>query len=69
MLILPAIFLLNCLKQKLKREHLLKSTLRKQSNNHQNSHTTSLKADKKKLPVATGSFFVRFLLMFGRLLP
>ena len=33
--------------QKLKREHHLKGTLQKQSNKHQNSHTTLLKIDKK----------------------
>ena len=35
------------LKQKLKKEHHLKGTLRKQSNKHQNSHKTLLKSDKK----------------------
>ena len=33
--------------QKFKREHHLKGTLRKQSNKHQNSQKTMLKAEKK----------------------
>ena len=37
------------LKQKLKEEHHLKRTLRKQSNKHQNSQKTLLKADKKEI--------------------
>ena len=40
------------LKQKLKREHHLKGTLRKQSNKHQNSQKAMPKAENKKFPVA-----------------
>ena len=37
------------LKQKLKREHHLKGTLRNQSNKHQNSQKTMLKAEQKRI--------------------
>ena len=40
------------IKQKLKREHYLKGTLRKQSNKHQNSQKPMQEAENKKLPVA-----------------
>ena len=36
------------LKQQLKREHRLKRTLRNQSNTHQNSQKTMLKAEQKQ---------------------
>ena len=37
------------IRQKLKTEHLVKSTVQKQSNKHQNLQKTLIKADKKKI--------------------
>ena len=41
------LLILKILKQKLKREHHLKGTLRNQSNKHQNSQKPMLKAEQK----------------------
>ena len=55
------------LKQKLKREHYSKGTLRKQSNKHQNSQKAMLRTENKKLPVAClRQLFHLILRLFSR---